>query len=60
MQLLNFDVWECNLCVYRSGEFLSIFLTSFNNLGYEKVAGESDALTVFLFLIQALFFIKYH
>jgi len=25
------------------GEFLSIFSTSFNNSGYEKVAGGSDA-----------------
>jgi hypothetical protein len=25
------------------GEFLSIFATSFNNSGYEKVAGGSDA-----------------
>jgi len=42
------------------GEFLLIFLTTFNNWGYEKVAGESDAPTLLLLLFQALFFIKCH
>jgi len=42
------------------GELLSVFLTIFNKSGYEKVAGESNAPTLFLLFIQALFFIKCH